>query len=146
MTNISLYNRDPIKGTFTHSTSEPLPDEPALIIVDDDGFPCSHLDADRLVFVELEGSESGPPPETKVVLHSESHDLYVWEQTANGQSLWPRQSTGSSERTFSAPTDASVRVQVLSAGSTPPAAPPEPGSGSTTLLKVKVRKKGELPF
>jgi hypothetical protein len=144
MTSISLYNRNPLEVSFEHPTTEP-PAQPVLTIIDDQGFSCSHLDADGYVFVELPSSSTGLP-ETTVIVRSPSHDVYVWEQTAVGYSLWPRRSTGICQRTYAAPTDTTVCVQVLAAGNDPPKAPPAPGSGSTTLLKVKVRKSGELPF
>jgi hypothetical protein len=36
-------------------------------------------------------------------------------------------------------------VAVVTTGSSPPAAPPAPGSSNGTLLDVKIRKKGDLP-
>lgn len=146
MINISLYNRNPIELTFEHPAGQPLPQEPALTILDQQEIACSHIEADRFVFVELDGVESGPPPATTVVIRSSSHRVHVWEQTAAGYSSWPRDSGGGCHRTYAAPTDTTVCVQMLAPGEQPAAGPPAAGSGSTTLLKVKVRKKGELPI
>lgn len=134
---IPLYDRTPVAMDCV-DTSQGL----QVRVTNDQGTQQLVGDGET-VFVELDPARS--PLSTKVTVHGGSRDAYVWEDTATGPVRWDRDANGYAHHTYASPAEANLQVVALTAGSPPPAAPPDPSSGQA-VLKVKVRKKGDLPL
>ncbi len=141
---ISLYNRVPLDMTCK-VTSSPL----AILVVDDEQQEQLHVDHDYKVFDELDNANYPPEPQTTLIIRGGGYDVYVWDYTSSGYDLWALHSSGYRHRTYTSPVDLELWVVTVASGSSPPSppagAPPAPGTGQT-LLKVKVRKKGDVPI
>lgn len=105
-----------------------------------DGESLDHPDDDNAVVVLNDGD---PLPSVELRIHdgaSGDYDVYTWEDG----NLWTLHTQGYRHRSCQT-IAVDLPIALISSGGTPPAAPPAPGSGSTTLT-VKVRKKGTLPI
>jgi hypothetical protein len=140
MMTIPLYDRTSV-AVICEPAPDPLPPTPPSVQLRVEGAKVGEdlLAQGGTVFVELDPAKS--PLETAITIHGGSRNVYVWE----GSVRWDRDASGVSHRTYASPADAELQVVALSAGSPPPAAPPDPSSGQA-VLKVKVRKKYELPL
>jgi hypothetical protein len=134
---VRLFNRNPV-AMSCEVTSQAL-----IVRITDDQPEVRTLETGETVLIELDPPSPPQEPETTVTVRAELHDAYVWEETPSGYARWSRDSSGNAYRTYIAPADATLQVVALTSGSPPPTAPPTPGSG-TAILKVKVRKKGDL--
>lgn len=136
---IALFNR-----ALVAVSCEITPQGHVLSVSDDRGLQHT-LDVDETVLVELVAPGLSDQPEAVVTIDAVTRDAYVWEETSAGLVQWARDANGYAYRFFVAPADATIQVVTLPAGSPPPDAPSPPGSGQA-ILRLKVRRAGDLPL
>lgn len=123
---------------------------PPMLFVDDIEL---EVDSDgyQLLTVGVRASADGcPEPQVRLVAYNAvgtGYRVHAWTLLSSEQSeAWDHHQHEYCHRTFGT-SDVAVRVQValLKAEDPIPMGPPAPGT-SSTLMKIKVRKKGGMPI